>query len=308
MRATPAHQCANRRDCVSATELEVTTETELQESCASCREPLTGKFCSQCGEKTIQPEDYSLIRFALEAVQAVSSVESNAVRSVKLLVTRPGMLTAEYIAGRRRPYLRPLQLFLLCNVIFFLTQIVAPTSVLVSPLYMHVNGLPHKKMARRMVVERIKERKTDYKSYRIKFDATIENQAKTLIICMVPLLAIALYVSRWRPRRYFVEHLVFATHAYAYLLLLLAAQASSTHLLFWFNTRTHAHIDFIFTDSFQSLLVAIVLGGYFYLSIRRTYGLTRRATLVKTLLLIGSASFNLYFYRFILFIATYYSV
>jgi len=44
------------------------------------------------------------------------------VRTFVTLVAHPGLLTREYVCGRRRRYLRPLQVFLMCNALFFFVQ------------------------------------------------------------------------------------------------------------------------------------------------------------------------------------------
>ena len=35
------------------------------------------------------------------------------------LITQPGLLTDAYVRGRRKPYLAPLQVFLIANLVFF---------------------------------------------------------------------------------------------------------------------------------------------------------------------------------------------
>src|SRR5215210_3933365 len=88
-------------------------------ACPECGEPIPERFCTRCGEKRVEERDYSLRHFLAEALNVVANLESPIPRSFFVLLRRPGLLTAEYLAGRRKRYLKPLQLFVLCNVIFF---------------------------------------------------------------------------------------------------------------------------------------------------------------------------------------------
>ncbi|MBU6340534.1 MAG: DUF3667 domain-containing protein [Bacteroidetes bacterium] len=45
--------------------------------------------------------------------------DSKLLRSATLLFTQPGFLTAEWIAGRRNGYMKPLQLFVVASVLFY---------------------------------------------------------------------------------------------------------------------------------------------------------------------------------------------
>jgi hypothetical protein len=47
------------------------------------------------------------------------ALEGKLWRTVKLLVTRPGELTRQYLGGRRVPYLEPLRLYLTLSLVFF---------------------------------------------------------------------------------------------------------------------------------------------------------------------------------------------
>jgi hypothetical protein len=47
-------------------------------------------------------------------------LESKLFRTLWVLLRRPGLLTAEYMAGRRQRYLRPLRLYLALSLVFFL--------------------------------------------------------------------------------------------------------------------------------------------------------------------------------------------
>lgn len=47
-------------------------------------------------------------------------------RTFRLLVTRPGALTKEYLAGRRIGYISPLRVYLTCSVLFFFLSATIP--------------------------------------------------------------------------------------------------------------------------------------------------------------------------------------
>lgn len=276
-------------------------------ACPECGEPIPERFCTRCGEKRVEARDYSLRHFFAEALNVIANLESPVPRSFFSLLRRPGLLTAEYLAGRRKRYLKPLQLFVLCNVIFFFGQPLTGFNALTTPLDVHLTGLPYSETARRMVGAEVGRRKTSLEEYRARFDATIQNQAKTLVILMAPMFACVLLALYWRGRRYFVEHLVFATHFYSFFLLLLlglhfvtaaALRAASRHGLAW-----GVNFDDLFTLVFLSLC-----GAYLYRAQRRVYGQRRAVTLLKCLALALSILAVIQTYRLALFFTTFYAI
>jgi uncharacterized protein DUF3667 len=89
--------------------------------CPNCLAELVGEYCAACGERRVRPEDLSAARLAHDVVDQVASfrLKFTTLRTLRALLT-PGLLTAEFVAGRRRPYLNPLKLYLVCAALFFL--------------------------------------------------------------------------------------------------------------------------------------------------------------------------------------------
>lgn len=88
--------------------------------CPSCGALRPERFCPRCGERRLEREDYSLRGYSREAVGILTDLDNRIFRTARALLTRPGMLTAEYFAGRRRRYLPPLQIYLLISLAVFL--------------------------------------------------------------------------------------------------------------------------------------------------------------------------------------------
>src|SRR3954471_4962654 len=90
--------------------------------CATCAVACPGAYCSACGEKRLSPQDFSLRHFAEHAVHDFTHFDAKIFRSLFPLIARPGWLTAEFVAGRRNRYIKPLTLFILVNLFFFVTK------------------------------------------------------------------------------------------------------------------------------------------------------------------------------------------
>jgi hypothetical protein len=87
--------------------------------CENCGAPLTGEFCSNCGQHAI---DYrrSILRVLLDAADSFLNWDTKFLKTLGLLLIRPWELTNDFNAGRRARYVHPLRLYLIASVIFFL--------------------------------------------------------------------------------------------------------------------------------------------------------------------------------------------
>jgi hypothetical protein len=281
---------------------------DLATACPSCGQSSPGRFCSACGEDKRRNKNYSLVGHLGEAFKVVTNIESGFFRSFRALITRPGLLTSEYFAGRRKLYLKPLQLFLFCNIIFFFVQSYTRFDTLSTPLYVHMHKMPYSGYARQKVNKVLVERGTPFKEYQARFDATIESQSKTLVVLMIPMFALLLLVLYWRSGRYFVEHLVFSIHFFSCFLLLLSANLLLTTLVVGVARRMGIYLGILFSDYFFSAILILVCLIYLLLAVRRAYAQGWVLTVLKCLILTGGLIFIVQLYRFCLFFTAFYSV
>lgn len=86
--------------------------------CPNCHARAEGKFCAACGESTtVHP--VSAGEFLHEFIGHYVALEGKLWSTLKLLMTRPGQLTVEYLRGRRLAYVNPLRLYLSLSLVVF---------------------------------------------------------------------------------------------------------------------------------------------------------------------------------------------
>jgi len=86
--------------------------------CKNCDARLEASFCPQCGQKDIDLERPVTELFS-EMIRDAFDVDGRASRTLRTLICRPGVLTSEYLAGRRSRYSPPIRLYLVVSVLFF---------------------------------------------------------------------------------------------------------------------------------------------------------------------------------------------
>jgi hypothetical protein len=87
--------------------------TTSPDQCPSCGAPKRGAYSSNCGERFLSPADFELRHFLLHDLpHDVWHVDGKLKRTLRALFVRPGLLPAEYTAGRRVAYIAPLRLYL----------------------------------------------------------------------------------------------------------------------------------------------------------------------------------------------------
>ncbi|HEU4852934.1 MAG TPA: DUF3667 domain-containing protein [Telluria sp.] len=88
--------------------------------CLNCGTAAPLNFCPMCGQET-KVHVPSAREFIHEFVTHYVALEGKLWRTLKLMITKPGALTSEYLAGRRATYIIPLRIFLTFSILFFAT-------------------------------------------------------------------------------------------------------------------------------------------------------------------------------------------
>lgn len=254
------------------------TETS---ACLNCEAPLADprpRFCPACGQETnVRPP--RLGEFLQQFGGAYFATEGALWRTLKLLLMKPGELTRQYLAGRRKHYVLPLRLYLTISLVVLLlirvlaaVQMDAPgaTPAVVfdsadKPGFaidalggraglkdgrFYCDGLPA------WVCTRL-QRRLDHDP------KALMNQGRELgerfmanlgaaMFLLLPAFALALMLVYGNRRLRYTEHLVFALHVHAFWFLMLGVS-----LLPW---------------SWPGSAAALAVPAYTLLAMRRVYG------------------------------------
>ena len=89
------------------------------ENCLNCGEVLTGQHCSHCGQRaTVRV--LSMWGMLRDLLGDITNFDSRFWRTLLPLAFRPGVLTQDYLRGRRASYTPPFRMYLILSVAFFL--------------------------------------------------------------------------------------------------------------------------------------------------------------------------------------------
>ncbi len=277
------------------------------EICVTCGRPMAGHFCAECGERAPHEHSYSLRHFFEEALENLAHLDGRVVRSFRALLTAPGRLPSDFLRGRRKPYMGPVHMFLVANLIFFILQPFSGFVPFTTPLNIQTREFVWSGLADRMVSARLESRSTTRDAYRHRFDETAHLQGKTLVIIMVPLFALAAWAMYRRARPFYVEHLVFSFYAFAFLLLWMGVTGVLETRLIALSAHHGYRPGGSLIEVGSSVATLVPFAVYLYFASRRAYGHGVGMTLLKTASLAVWLIAVLMVYRMILFFTTFFA-
>jgi hypothetical protein len=277
------------------------------EPCVTCGEPHGGRYCPACGEKRLDDHDLSLRHFASHAVEAFVHADGRILRSLRALFLSPGLLTADYLRGKRKPYLAPLSLFLVVNLGYFLIQPLARWDTLVTPLESHLSTQVYASWVKPLVDRRLARTGETFAAYAEKFDHNVGVEAHALTLALALLFSVPVTILLFPRRKRLLDHLVFSLHFCAFLLLwLFTAEVLFNQLV----RLTEALTPLRWSGSAMDLVVSTCLllgcGLYLRAALRRTYGGRGPALLAKATLLSLALIPVTWAYRLVLFFVAFY--
>jgi hypothetical protein len=270
-------------------------------TCSNCGGGPMGRYCAACGQRRITESDLTARGFAHEVLGNIISIDGRFWGTLWTLVRHPGQLARDYFDGRGARYMRPLNLFLLLNLAFFVVQ--PHTGLLQWHLRGYVRG---QAVAQRLVDGKRQERAVEaarrtgpaavprlepMEQFEAEFESKIQELKKSMLLVAIPLFALALSAAYGRRHR-LAEHLIFSTHFFAFAVFALLAVIPVTFmtLVGWlYLVRAPAGVYRVLSgEGALTVVLFVVLGGYLYVGVRRMYGDTRRAAAIRAVALFGA--------------------
>lgn len=273
-------------------------------TCPSCNRVIATPFCPECGERPLRARELTLPGLVHQVFEALTNIDGRLLRSFRCLVTRPGLLTVAYLHGLRKPYIGPISLFLVTNVLFFAAESLTGGTVFSTPLASHLRTQPWSPLAQILVPHRLNALHTTLDLYAPRFDAAVALHARSLILLMALSFSVLPRIVFRRGGHPFAAHAVFALHLYAYMLLLFCV-ATAVPAVPMLRGGARSTSDLL--DNALSIGLMTACAVYLFFAARRVYGGTGAVHVLRVVgLTVGVAAIVLG-YRFALLLITLYT-
>ncbi|KJD36936.1 hypothetical protein PW52_00295 [Tamlana sedimentorum] len=198
--------------------------------CKNCNHQIDGKYCSNCGEKIVEDKDFSVKSLISQAVNGVFNVDSKVLKSFYYLFFKPGKLSVLYVQGLRKPFMKPFQIFIIANILFFILLSKADILRIPSEIYF-ADVLGQQKIQTLSEVQG-----ASVLEIKQLYDTKSINYSKSFVLILIPLYALVFWLLNFKKRYQFGKHLIFATHFFSFFLmfcifLLLIPMSKPTRLI-----------------------------------------------------------------------------
>lgn len=266
-------------------------------TCLNCDAVVSGNYCHHCGQET-RTHAPSFAEFAHEFIGHYVALEGRLWGTFTRLLFRPGLLTIEYMRGRRKRYVEPLRVYLTLSILFFAllkfsgadpAEFDQPAASKASAqaavaAEKKVEGIREKMVAQGRTtnaqgeVEELEDRFRQKAPLLTKqwerFEAQPDHEKSELLrygffkygpyamFALMPLFALYLKLLYVGSGRRYGEHLLFALHTSAFAFVMFTAILFSPH-------------------GFLTFALICWLVGYLPWAMRRVYGSGRLTTLLR---------------------------
>lgn len=209
------------------------------DKCNNCHNILTGNFCHYCGQPA-KSRRGPLVVVCKEMLDEFN-FDSKFFHSLFTLMFKPGRLTQEFISGKRFSMLPPFRMYLVISLLFIMFFEIPGKDVSQSNFYIgsqligKTEAEPNLKPVRFVVPENslvgrllkpIFEERSDHFAKlepqilvnRLVND--INEYMSTVLILVIPLLAVVLKLLFYRSDDLYFDHLIFSMHFQSFLFLM----------------------------------------------------------------------------------------
>ena len=263
-------------------------------TCLNCDAPITGDFCSNCGQAVIHSK-LTVWQLLGQFFSSTFNYDGRLIRSIKTLFFHPAALSQAYISGKRRQFVNPVQFYLFSSAIYFLVAGATRTEPLIelesqqatektsAPIdgeielsfenfedYMaNQETLKDEERSNEvelLFIEKFYRLKSEYSTPKAVLSAVgkeIYARIPQLLIITLPILALLSKLLFFRQRQYwYIDHLVFILHITTSLFIVLIL----TNLLSFTSSKTE-----ISAFNVAGLVLNLAWMGYYLTSLKRFF-------------------------------------
>ena len=270
-------------------------------NCKSCGTALQGPYCHVCGEKRLTAEDKSVKRWLGELLSGIWMLDGKLLQTIKYLIFKPGKLSADFVGGRRKPYVKLLNIFLIANILYFLSP---SFEIFTTSLEMHRFRSPYQHVVEYAVDLKMEKTGQDFEQLRMQYNQKTVEVSKLILIVLAPLLGLIIYSLFKKQGIYLADGFILALQFWAFFMLVFILFIPYTDRLI----NLVFGVRFFTGEAFISISALVFSGLYLYFQLRPWKGSKPLVYFVKLVVLAIAFFPVLTVYRFILFWATYWAL
>jgi hypothetical protein len=257
-------------------------------NCPECGTPLVGRYCHECGEKPSSAHELTLKHFLHHGLHELTHIDSKIFRTLRKLIASPGVLTADYLAGRKRRYVLPLRLFLVIFALNFFLY--TRPGVALYDIHFILSASPQGKVLEERFAHSAEKRHITKDELFKQLDEHWQHNVS--LFQLGDVFFFAVFLAMVNRRRYFGEHLIFSLHVLSF--------------SFLFGSVTWLYYArFGFRQNYYLLAISLaVLLLYLWRAISKVYATTGGGALRRALFLVfGLELSRIFFISFTMIVA-----
>lgn len=90
-----------------------------EKNCLNCGHEVESHYCSQCGQPNLELKE-PFFDFVTHSVGHYFHFDAKFWKTIAPLLTKPGQVTLDYLAGKRARYIHPVSLYIFVSIVYFL--------------------------------------------------------------------------------------------------------------------------------------------------------------------------------------------
>jgi hypothetical protein len=265
-------------------------------TCKNCGHTIKQNFCPNCGEKRFNKNQLSFSHFVGEIFEGLTHFDNKFLRTVKTLVAKPGQLSLDYSEGIKVRYMRPIQVFLVVNLIYFFFVTGNIFSLQLQTYLNYKTFFDYN--TKEIIKNRLAETSLTLGEYQELFNERVKENSKEFIFVFVPFYAVCFALLFFWKRKKFVEHIVFAAHFVCFMLLFFLLEDYLLTRPFYTITGVEYSENF---DNFFQIFTIIIFSVYLFFAFRKFYKASVAWSIIAALAITLSFFFLIQYYRMLLF-------